>query len=410
MKTIKQKLQSNIRKFYAMKFFYWICFVIPVLVIFWQNNWLSMTEIMLLQSIYAILVVILEVPSWYFADAFWRKLSITIATFTRFIWNFIYSIWHWFSDMLIAEILFAIGVSALSWADSSFIYDNLKELWKEKNYKKIRWNAHFIFLCSMWFAQVIWWLIAKFWLPFNFFSNIDNIRLTIFVSLPFLFFAIPFALSLYEAPHHKKTIKKGYLQDLFLVLKKEVIWNKRLLRIMLFFMFLGASLQFALRFYQPYFKLINLDLIYRGFVFWWFQIFSWLVSKYAHQIEQKIWLTKTIVLSAILVIVSYFGMWLTFTVIWLIFTFFQQFVRWINQVVISDYIHQNVSSTYRATIQSIQSLWRSLTYALFLPFFGRATDFYSLSQALIIIWITVSILLIPLLIFLFWKKILLFRK
>ena len=67
-------------------------------------------------------------------------------------------------------------------------------------------------------------------------------------------------------------------------------------------------------------------------------------------------MTYLLILSAILLVVSYLGMARVGVMRGLVFCFFQQFVRGIYGVVISDYIHQRVSSKYRATIQSIQNL------------------------------------------------------
>jgi hypothetical protein len=38
-------------------------FSVPIMVLFWQQNGLSLTDIMILQSIFAIFVVILEIPT-----------------------------------------------------------------------------------------------------------------------------------------------------------------------------------------------------------------------------------------------------------------------------------------------------------------------------------------------------------
>lgn len=402
METIK--LKNNIWKFNVMKFFYALCFAIPILVIFRQENWLSMTEIMLLQSIYAIFMVFLEVPSGYLADIFWRKKSIIVWVFLWLIGNIIVTFGYWFVDFLIAELVFAIWTAALSWADTAFIYDTLKDLWREKEYKKIWWNATLIFLITMAIAQILWWIIAEYWLPFWIFESVDNLRLTLFISLPFLFLAIPFAFSLYEPNKHKSIIKKWYLNHMFVTLKEEVLSNKNILWMMWFFMVLWASYSFALWFYQPYFKQIGFNLLYFGIIFWWFQIFSAIVSKYTYKIEQKLWFSYTIILSTILVIISYIGMWINWAMRWLIFCFFQQFVRWLYWILSTDYIHSKVSSQYRATMQSIQNLWKSLVYAIFLPIFWRVADIYSLSDSLIIIGLTSAIILIPTLIVLFKIK------
>ncbi|PIS13588.1 MAG: hypothetical protein COT67_00965 [Candidatus Tagabacteria bacterium CG09_land_8_20_14_0_10_41_14] len=59
MTDTKTKLRSNIWKFYLHEIFAGMFFSIPVIVLFWQNNGLSLTQVMILQSIFAVTVVVL---------------------------------------------------------------------------------------------------------------------------------------------------------------------------------------------------------------------------------------------------------------------------------------------------------------------------------------------------------------
>ncbi len=51
---------GNIMKFYFLSIFRGMAFFVPVAVLFWQENRLSMTEVMILQSLFSIAVVALE--------------------------------------------------------------------------------------------------------------------------------------------------------------------------------------------------------------------------------------------------------------------------------------------------------------------------------------------------------------
>ena len=71
MSTLLSKISisnGNVKKFYIYQFFYSLDFLLPVVVLFLSSKGLSMSEIMLLQSIYAVGVVLLEVPTGAFAD------------------------------------------------------------------------------------------------------------------------------------------------------------------------------------------------------------------------------------------------------------------------------------------------------------------------------------------------------
>ena len=81
----------------------------PIIVIFFQENDLSTTEIMILQAVYSLTIAILEIPSGFFADSYGRKNSILISTFFSFIGYIILSTYSGFNEYLIAEIFIIAG-------------------------------------------------------------------------------------------------------------------------------------------------------------------------------------------------------------------------------------------------------------------------------------------------------------
>lgn len=266
----KKKLKQNIRKLYVIKFFSVFLFLVPVMVLFWQENGLSLTEIMVLQSLYAISIVLLEVPSGYLADRVERKQILVAATISYFLGHLILAFGVWFRWFLLAEILFAFAISFTSWADSAFLYDTLKELWREKEYKKIRGNLKFIFLWMASISAVIGGMLAKY----GIWSHDDIFRQVAMLGPLFIFFAIPISVTLYEPTRMRLVIEKKYWLHLKETLAKELRTQKSLWWVMLLFAFLWASTQFALRFYQPYFVHIGVDILYFWFIFGGFQLFT----------------------------------------------------------------------------------------------------------------------------------------
>jgi len=73
-----KELKLNIKKYYRFEISSMILFATPIIVLFWQDNGLSMMQIMILQSIYAILVTVLEIPTGYIADIYGRRKSLII--------------------------------------------------------------------------------------------------------------------------------------------------------------------------------------------------------------------------------------------------------------------------------------------------------------------------------------------
>lgn len=376
----KLKLQKNINKFYIYKAFTGMFFFVPIMVLFWQDNGLSLTRVMLLQSIYSISTVVLEVPSGYFADIFGRKKTLLIATFTSLLAMFSYSLGHSFNHFVIAEVFFAISVSFTSGTLSAFVFDTLKDIGGEREYKKVWGNVIFFGMIAMGISNALGSLIATI-----------DLRYTFYCSLPFFVLMIPFIFSMEEPQRHQLVLRKGYVKELFSIIKIAVVHNKRLRWIMVYSGVIYAFNQSSLWLYQPYFQLSGLDITYFGVVFASFQIVSAFSAKFAHKIERSLGPNYSLIMLTFLVGISYLLMSHFIFLFSFTFCFIQQFVRGFKSIVVTDYINQLTSSDMRATVLSAESFIGRLFYAMIIPIFGLIADIYSVKQSLLIMGITALI-------------------
>ncbi len=377
MAVIDAKLKRNIWKFYLQQSLSGMFFCVPILVLFWQDNGLSLTEVMLLQSIFAILTVSLEIPSGYFADIYGRRITLLIGSLAGFIAIVIYSIGVNFYHFLLAEIFFAIRLSFYSGTTSAFLYDTLLDLKEEKRFKKIWGNALFLGMISLALSNVLGGFIAKI-----------DFRYTLYASIPFFLILIPLTFSMIEPKKHDVIVKRGYALELLKTLKSALLMNRKLRWIIIYSGIIFAFNQSILWGYQPYFKLIGLDIAYFGIVFASFQLVAAFSSKYAYIIEAKLGQKYSLIVLLFLVAGSYLLMGNFVYLFSFSFCFIQQFVRGFKKAVVTDYINQLTTSNVRATVLSVESFIGRLIYALIIPFFGLIADLYSLKQALIILGVT----------------------
>jgi len=128
--------KANISKMYIISWLQMALFVVPIIVLYFQQNGLTMQQIMILQAIFSIAIVVLEIPSWYVADVLGRKQAIIIWCIFSFVGALFYIFMHSFWWFVIVEIAWGIGTSFISWADSALTYDTLLHLKKEDQYKK----------------------------------------------------------------------------------------------------------------------------------------------------------------------------------------------------------------------------------------------------------------------------------
>lgn len=367
---IALKVKQNINRFYWFKTVSAMSFFLPIIVLYWQNNGLSMTQIMLLQSVFAILVVALEIPTGYVADMWGRRKTLILSSAAIMIAYAVYALSGMFWQFLVGEIMFAIGISLLSGSDAALLYDTLQEDNREEEYKKIWGKALFYMMVGIAFSNIIGGFLGQI-----------NYILPLWLSVIAMCILILIAFSLREPTRHKLIVKKGHVQELLRILRVTLLDDNKLKWFIWYIAVIFSFYQSALWFYQPYFSLIGLDIVHFGLVFASFQVVAAFSSKYAHLIEKKLGMRNSFILLFVLVFSGFFLMgsfvyWFSFT-----FAFMQQFIRGFSKVIVSDYINKHIDSSRRATVLSIQNMANSLFYALFIPFAGYVADVLSLLQA-----------------------------
>ncbi len=367
-----KNLSNNIKKFYTFSFLRELLFIIPVVVLFWQENGLSLTRIMILQAIYTLSIALFEVPTGVFADKIGRKQSLSIGAFILLAAAIVYSAGYNFWQFALAEIIWGLGVTFTSGADSAFVYDTLKQTRKKHDFKKIWGHAKSLEYLAAGIAAVLGGFVATYSLRLNW--------VLVAFSMLFLFFV---SLSFQEPKHYKKLKPKKYWVHTVECFK-ESLTNRNLLFLLLFSSLLSTMWGVALWFYQPYMNQSGLKITYFGLVWASFSVFSIIGSKYAYKIEEKLKekLSFWLIIFANVLSLIFMSYWF---VVWgFIFIFMQQFIRGFANPLLQDYTNKHLTSEKRATLLSIQNLSGKLMFSIFGPLFGYFADKYSLSTTLLI--------------------------
>jgi MFS family permease len=370
------KLQSNIWKLYLIQAITAFLIFVPVLVIYYQHYGLSMSQILILQSVFAVTMVIFQIPTGYFADLMGRKKSIIYGTILAPLTYLIYSFAHTFGSLFIAEIALGIAMSFISGADSALIYDTLGQLKKEKEYKKTEGRYAAAWGISEASASILGGFLA-----------VISINLPFYVETVVALLAIPVAFTLVEPQIHKEEFHRTIstnLKNVFAAVKFSVYDHKEVKWLIFYSAIIWAAIFNMVWFTQAYEKIIGLPLELFGVV-WALYLASFsLFSLYAHKYEEK-WGKKNSLISLILLTCAGYFLVAYFRSIWgIAFIFLFYFVRGVNVPIFKDYINKLVPSDIRATVLSVQSMASRLLFAIIGPFAGWLADAYSFQTALII--------------------------
>jgi len=378
---ITHKLKANIWKLNLYMLLYSLLFFMPIMVLFYQDNGLSLTQVMLIQSFTSIIFVTLEVPSGYFADHYGRKKALLLTGIFAAIAMLAFALGTNIYHFLGAASLWAVAGVFISGADSSFLYDTLVDLKQEHTYKKVWGNTVFYYSLGAALASLIG----------GFLGSIDY-RYPFLAMIPTMLLLIPLSLSFYEPSHHRTIVKQNYFSGLFVALKSIIIHKPKLRWLMLFAAIVTGFKTSAYFLYQPYFELSGLNITYFGLVFAAFNIVAAIGSKNAHYIEKYLGQKKSLALIFLLLALAYVLMGSFIFMFSFLFAFLIQFQKGIAKVIISDNIHQLTDSRHRATTLSVQSLIGRVFLSIMGPFIGYLVDALSLPQALMYSGIMVVIL------------------
>jgi MFS family permease len=363
---------GNIPKLYMIKIGKWFMLTMPIIVLFYQENGLSMQDVLTLKGIYSVAVVLLEIPSGYLADVWGRKKSLILGSILGCLGFVVYSFSHGFSGFLVAELILGIGSSFISGSDSAMLYDSLLKMKREKEYLKQESRVMSIGNFAEALAGIAGGSLALISLrtPFIFQSFIA-------------FIAIPAAFMLLDPNQNAPKSKAGFKHILSIV--KFSLWDSPTLRwnIMLSSVIGCATLTLAW-FIQPYLKELDMEVSTIGVIWTLLNLTVGAVALLSHKVEGYLGKIGT---SIFIVVGISSGFILTgwfHSLIGVGVLFFFYFVRGIATPVLKDYINRITESDMRATVLSVRNFIIRICFALIGPFLGWYTDHFTISSALIL--------------------------
>ncbi len=385
------RLRANLRFLPWIKAIQWFLVVIPVLVLFYQSKGLTLFEVTLLQALYSGVVLVLEIPSGYFADLFGRKRSLIIGSFFCLGGAVLYCFAQDFLGFLAAEIFFGFAMAFISGADSALTYDTLHELEQSHEYVRTQGRIDSYDNFSEGIASILGGFLA-----------VVSMALPFYVRAVVSIFMIPLAFLIIEPKVFKKTREVSHAKNLWNTIHFSFFEQKDVRWLLLYSAFLGAATQTVVWFIQPYWKQLGMPLIWFGIMWAFLQFITGIFSIVVHRLEQRFGIRRLFFgLVALLFFASIsigigfplfvsrsyflndiFNVVLPVFIITILFALFY-IIRGLNKPLVKAALNHKISSERRATLLSIDSLLGRLFYILVGPLAGYVADVSTLSQGIL---------------------------
>ncbi len=368
--ALNQSIASNLTKLYILRGLAFAWFPIPTIVLFYESHGLNLEQVVLLKTILSLSILVLEVPSGYLADVWSRKACLVVGSGVWVSSWLIYCLGSSFSEFAIAEILAGVAGSLISGADTALSFDSLLQLGREKYYQI--WEGRLVAIAGITEAVcgIIGAAIASVNLVYPFY--LQTVCLVIYFCL---------ALTLVEPECHQpiaKNQKLGQLKSIIL----DVFKRPRLRWLILLSGTFSSASFLIVWLSQDYLKLLNIPIQAFGWAWAIFHLGMSLASVNTHHFERILGIKKATLILVLLLAFAYIALGSIEQVWGIAFIMIIYLVRGFSSPLILNAINQQISSSVRATILSINSLVFRIGFAVVAPIVGAIASRYNLFTGL----------------------------
>lgn len=355
-------------------------FHLVVFTLFLLSKGLTMEQFFLAMAAGGIASILAEVPTGSFADRVSRKWSLVISTVLHIPLTYAMLVSDSFPVLLVAFAFGGISAAFKSGADEAMLYDSLKALGKEEDYKKtigrMKWYASWIGAL----AGIIGGLLAKLDLSYPWWA-------WLLIAFPIL----AVQLSLVEPPLSKEGNEINDSYSFHLAESFRHSFKGQASYFILYASIISLFFSIGFWLWQPYLNLISFPIALFGLVYAGLDIVSGFVAKQAHKVEDRLGMRTSLL---VVPIVFAIGLILQSQIIMIwgfLLLLFQDIAGGYLNPILDGYIHTRIPSSKRATILSIKSMLGELFFIITSPLIGRLIDVISLQTALGLMGIMLAI-------------------
>lgn len=366
-----RKYKNNIYKIYGYWFFHSLIFAYVIERLFWEQRGITVIQVVYTEIFYAIAVMIFEVPSGALSDFWNRKAMMLMSAICAFLEFFILVFAYSFWQFVLAVVIAALGKALASGTSNAIIYDSLKHLKEEKRFEEVLGKSNFFDYISSLLAALLGAFIA----------SKGNYEVNYWLSLVSIVVSFIIALTLVEPRINsaKKSEKYNYyIKEAFLFLKS----HGSIRFILLIGIVASACITYVDEFWQLYVKEINIPLRYFGIISASNLLIRSMTGIFAYRLKKYI--GYKVIYSILLLVYAIAMLTASFNIgkIGIILIVISYCTVGIIEPLVYGYMHHRVESSYRATVESFQSLvmrgaviivgllfgWFSTNYSIFVGF------------------------------------------
>ncbi len=363
------KISHNFWKIFTLQFLGNFLPIAPVLILYYTVNGLNSTQIFTIQAAFHLAVLLLEVPSGYLADVIGRRQTLVLGAIFFPLGLAVYTAGRSFLAFILAEVVLAVSVSMRSGCDSAMLFDSLRQLGRQREYKRFEGRSALVSRVGTAVSSVAGGLAAAVFL-----------RLPFLVNIATALFMPPLALALVEPEREKRRSAEPW-RDILRICRY-CLTRAYIRPVVLFCGLLMACNLTGLWAYFLLYRALGIRVGWFGILFAVFQLAGALGGARSHMFSERFGAKASLFLA--LLSPLFFVMLGLFPSAWLLPLIPANAYLWnLAYPVLLERLNLAVGSDVRATVLSLAAMAGSVMFVIVSPLFGRVTDALSLSAAFI---------------------------
>lgn len=369
------RLERNIPRIMVLAFFQVFLVIMPVAVPFFMSRGLDMQGVFALQAMFALIVVVTEVPSGYLADLFGRRNTLVLGSFVAGFGPTALLFTDGPMGLVVFEVCLAIGHSLVSGSDLALLYDSQLAVAKRgRNNASVVGQLYSSRSAGDAIAAVTCSVILLF-------GTMEDALLlqAVLAWLPFLI-----ALGLVEPPGSRLT-KDSHRDNMGRILRH--LWRSGgVLR----YTFVALSIWSLTTFYavwllQKLWQDQGIPLMMFGYLWAALSLLGGLCGQHAHRLEARFGVRNTLLMLATLPIVGYLTLNSGGIAVGVVGAALFYVARGVGVVVLREALNQRVPSEFRATANSLASFTFRGAFAITGPIVGFVFDWWGMTTTLLML-------------------------
>ena len=348
-------------------------FILPILVPFYRDELgLTFHDFLIGESVFALVLILVDVPSGYLADRWGRRKTLILGAFTLVAAYTSLALATGFWSALLAQGFIGVGIALVSGTNSALLYDTLLSHGREAEYRTREGFRFALQLYSCAFAAIAG----------GYLYVIDH-YLPLILEIAMIAIGVVIAFFFVEPPRHKMVVEKHPLRDIRDTLVYVLHGHREIAGIVLLMVIVFSTTKICVWGIQAYADALGYPATYNGWIMSAVMLCGALSGHFGHKIFPNLRGQQALQGMILLLVVALLIAGFSMSFVGIIALGLEAFVYGFGMPRTQEMINNLVDSSRRATILSTANLATSLGFIPLSQMFGFVSDHADISTALI---------------------------